>query len=36
MTRNPFTAPAGRPIVYVREVTPEEFPDALRGATDKL
>ncbi len=36
MTKNPFTEPGGRPIVYVREVTPEEFPDELRGATDKL
>ena len=33
MTRNPFTEPDGQPIVYVREVTPEEMPDELRGTT---
>jgi hypothetical protein len=36
MTRNPFAEPSGQPIVYVREVTPEELPDQLRGATGKL
>ena len=36
MTRNPFIEPVGQPIVYVREVTPEELPDALRGATERL
>jgi hypothetical protein len=36
MTRNPFIEPAGQPIVYVREVTPEEMPDALRGTTARL
>ncbi len=36
MNKNPFTEPSGPPIVYVREVTPEEFPDELRGTTDKL
>ncbi len=36
MTGNQFTKPGGPPIVYIREVTPEELPDALRGATDKL
>ncbi len=36
MTSNQFTEPSGRPIVYVREVLPEEFPDALRGITQKL
>ncbi len=34
MNKNPFTEPSGPPIVYVREVTPEEFPDELRGTTD--
>ena len=33
MTRNLFTEPNGQPIVYVREVTPDELPDELRGAT---
>jgi hypothetical protein len=36
MTRNPFTETGGQPIVYVREVTPDELPDELRGATAKL
>ena len=36
MTRYPFTEPTGQPIVYVREVTPEELPDELRGATARL
>jgi len=36
MNKNPFAEPAGRPIVYVREVPPEEFPDELRGTTNKL
>ncbi len=36
MTRNPFTEPDGQPIVYVREVTPEEMPDELRGTTARL
>ena len=36
MNKNPFTEPAGQPIVYVREVTGDELPDELRGTTDKL
>ncbi len=36
MTRNQFTEPGGQPIVYVREVTPEEMPDGLRGTTARL
>ena len=36
MTRNQFIEPVGQPIVYVREVPPEELPDALRGATARL
>ena len=36
MFRNPFTEPAGLPIVYVREVTGDELPDELRGSTTKL
>ena len=36
MNKNPFTAPGGPPIVYIREVTPEEFPDELRGTAGKL
>ena len=36
MSTNPFTEPNGQPIVYVREVTPEELPDELRGTTAKL
>lgn len=36
MTRNPFTEPAQRPIVYVREVSAEDLPDALRGTDARL
>ena len=36
MNSNPATEPNGQPIVYVREVTPEEVPDELRGTTDRL
>ncbi len=38
MTRqhNPFTDPKGQPIVYVREVAPEELPEELRGTPAKL
>ena len=36
MNTNPFTKPDGQPIVYVREVTPDELPGELRGATAKL
>jgi hypothetical protein len=36
MTRNLFTEPNGRPIVYVRQVTAEEMPDDLRGTTARL
>ena len=35
-TRNPFTDPKGQPIVYVREVAPEEMPEELRGTPAKL
>ena len=36
MTRNPFIEAGDQPIAYVREVTPEEMPDQLRGVTGKL
>ncbi len=36
MTKNQFIEPGGQPIVYVREVTPDELPDELRGATAKF
>ncbi len=36
MTRNQFIEPSGQPIVYVREVTPDELPDELRGTTARL
>ena len=36
MNRKPFTEPNGQPIVYVREVTPDELPDELRGTTARL
>ncbi len=36
MTRNPFIEAGDQPIVYVREVTPEEMPDELRGTTARL
>ncbi len=36
MNKNPFTEPIGRPIVYVREVAPDELPDELRGTTARL
>ncbi|MGR3715602.1 MAG: DUF1150 family protein [Thermohalobaculum sp.] len=36
MNKNPFTEPDGQPIVYVREVTPDELPDELRGTTARL
>ncbi len=36
MTRNQFTEPGGQPIVYVREVAPEELPDELRGTAARL
>ncbi len=36
MTRNQFIEPGGQPIVYVRQVTPEELPHQLRGATARL
>jgi hypothetical protein len=36
MTKNPFAEPAGKAIVYVREVTPAEMPDEVRGQTDRL
>jgi hypothetical protein len=31
MNRNPFTAPDGKAIVYIRELAAEEMPDELRG-----
>jgi hypothetical protein len=31
MNKTPFTEPGGRPIVYVRELAPDELPDELRG-----
>ncbi len=36
MNKNPFTEPDGQPIVYVREVAPDELPDELRGTTARL
>ena len=36
MTSNQFTDPGGQPIVYVRQATPDELPDELRGTTAKL
>ena len=36
MTGNPFIEPNGQPIVYVREVAPEDLPDKLRGTEAKL
>ncbi len=36
MNKNPFTEPDGQPIVYVREVTPDELPNELRGTTARL
>ncbi len=36
MTDNPFLEPSGQPIVYVREVAPEDLPNALRGTEAKL
>ena len=30
MSNNPFTDPKGQPIVYVREVTPEELHRVVR------
>ena len=36
MTKNPFIEPNGQPIVYVREVAPEDLPDELRGTTARL
>ena len=36
MTKNPFAEPAGKAIVYVREVTPAKMPDELRGQMDRL
>ena len=36
MTSNPFIEPNGRPIVYVREVAPENMPNELRGTEAKL
>jgi len=36
MTKTPFTEPNGQPIVYVREATPDELPDELRGTEARL
>lgn len=36
MSSNPFTDPKGQPIVYVREVSPEELPEELKGADTTL
>jgi len=36
MTKNPFIEPNGQPIVYVREVAPEDLPDELRGTAARL
>jgi len=36
MTRNPFIEPVGLPIVYVREMAPDELPDELKGVPAKL
>jgi len=36
MTDNPFLRPSDQPIVYVREVTPEELPDELRGTPQRF
>ncbi len=36
MTSNPFIEPNGQPIVYVREVAPEDLPNELRGTEAKL
>jgi len=36
MSDNPFTNPKGHPIVYVREVAPEELPEELKGAEARL
>ena len=36
MTKNPFTEQQDQPIVYIREVTPDELPDELRGTATRL
>ena len=36
MTRNPVAKPKGQPIVYVREASPDELPDELRGTGARL
>jgi len=36
MNKNPFTEPNDQPIVYVREVAPDELPDELRGTAVRL
>ena len=36
MTRNPMTDQAGQPIVYVRELAREDFPDELKGTDARL
>lgn len=36
MQKNPFTNPGGQPIVYVREVAPDDLPDELKGTDARL
>jgi len=36
MSQNPFTNPKGQPIVYVRQVAPEDLPDELKGTEARL
>ena len=36
MQKNPFTDPGGQPIVYVREVAPDDLPDELKGTDARL
>jgi len=36
MQNNPFLKPSDQPIVYVREVAPDELPNELRGTTQRF
>ncbi|HSF94738.1 MAG TPA: DUF1150 family protein [Thermohalobaculum sp.] len=36
MENNPFTNSGGQPIVYVREVAPDDLPDELKGTDARL
>jgi hypothetical protein len=36
MRTNPFTDPKGQPIVYIREVAPDELPDELKGSAARV